>query len=131
MYIFYHFCFIFCRQFSLCIRIKLQTRDVAYQMKQIFHVWELWIIFRSLFDPTTVLIERFHIKIKQKSILIVSIRNKVYQAQIGCMQSIQCSLNTAHLQCFKPRTHNSHTSNLVKNQRDVRLPHWCFSYGKT
>ena len=123
MNIFCHFCFTFFAQFSLCTRIKLRTRDGAYQMKQTFHVWGLWIIFRPFFDTKTVIIKIFHIKAKQKCILILSIRNEVYQAQICCIKGIPCSLNTAHLQCFKSRTHSWHTSNLVKKQRDVRFSH--------
>ena len=61
---------------------------MAYQMNSPFHVWGFWIIFRPFFHPETVFIRRFHIKTKQKCILILSIRNEVYQAQIGCMQSI-------------------------------------------
>ena len=75
-------------------------------MKQTFHAWGLWIIFRPFFDTKTVIIKIFHIKTKQKCILILSIRNEVYQAQICCIKGIPCSLNTAHLQCFKSRTHS-------------------------
>ena len=119
------FCFILFGKFSPCTRTKSQTRDVSYQIKPTFHLWWLWIIFRRYFDPKTVFIKLFHIKAKQ-----IFIALEFFQAQIGCMQSTQCSLNTAHLQCFKSLTQNSHTSNLLKNQRDVRLLQQCFLYGK-
>ena len=130
MNIFCHFWFIFFGQFSLCTRSQLWMRDVTCQMKLTFHVWGLWVVFRPFFDSKTVVIKLFCIKTKQKCIFILLIRNEVYQAQIGWMQIIQCSLNTAHPQCFKSHTHNSHFWNLVKNHRDVRLSHQCFHMEK-
>ena len=53
-------------------------------------IWGLCIIMRPSFDPKTVFIKLFYIKAKEKYILVLSIRSEVYQAQIGCKQSIQC-----------------------------------------